>query len=254
MVPPVSLEFATLHEVLDGAPPGRKRQLHLRPPSGGSAVGVARRPLAIDPPEGGLRRLDLIGAVEVDPDQDEHKVASGPEPRIRLLPVGAQDTHDLPYYPDPAACFVAIGLREKGSAAWAVPPKLGRLRADLFTKKRPALARSATGPRWCSARVRAAQRSLELREVADGLVAQGPRIAPHPALVAEVMLGPGEQVDLLAWFVPAMDDLAAWFDICGSIQTLALHEAGAPATAGDAACKAGLTTLLGEAVCVRSGG
>ncbi|MXP65633.1 hypothetical protein E0493_19985 [Roseomonas sp. M0104] len=253
LVPPVSLEFASLHEVFDARPHVRDAKIQLTepkpprpaPPKNEPApplpppVPDTIRPLKIKAPRDMLRRLKLEGEVKQHDSSmpDANSAREGAMPRLHVLPLGIEHDRPAPYYPDPAAAYLVVGLREASGEAWVEAPQLVRLRGG---------SRELSQHPWPDVL------PVHVEVEAAGRGVRSLSVEPAPAWLAlpnathvrsvRVRLGPGEEVILEAWLLPSLEDLASWFDVCDSAARLAT-------VAGGGNCRDGLNKLLGATAC-----
>lgn len=211
VAPPVPMHFASLHGVFD----------HL-----GSATRY--------PPEGlrGFSRPDLR-ASHHDPNTPQYVSAAPhraeqPDPALR-------------YYPDPAASLLVLALRRPESGAgdgWlgnplVVPVRAGKTWPDAL----PALIELQAADKGSKDTLRLMDGGL--RNLAGGASVRTVRC----------LLQPGEDVELQAWFVPTVGQLANWFDNVEAASLLATH-GGEPEGPFDSsnACARGLKALVGKQI------
>ncbi|MGY4505796.1 hypothetical protein ACVWYH_009753 [Bradyrhizobium sp. GM24.11] len=211
VAPPVPMHFATLHGVFD----------HLD-----SATRY--------PPEGlrGFSRPDLKAS---------HRNTNTPQHVTAISHRPEQPDPELRYYPDPAASLLVLALKRPESDAdqgWLGEPLVVAVRA---------------GKTWPDAfpvliELHAAERgSKNTVRLLDGGMRNS---AGSPGIkIVRCMLQPGEDVELQAWFVPTVGQLANWFDNVEAASLLATH-GGEPEGPLDSAnaCARGLKALVGKQV------
>jgi hypothetical protein len=188
------------------------------------------------PPEGlrGFSRPDL---------KRSHNNADTPQ-YIGVTPHRPeQPDPELRYYPDPAASLLVLALKQPESE-----PSSGWL-GDPF------VVSTNAGMQWPDA----VPVLLELEAIEKGakdslrLLDGGTRSAGGtggPAVrVVRCMLQPGEDVEVLAWFVPTVGQLANWFDGIQAASLLATY-GGSPQGPSDSgnACARGLKALVGKKI------
>ena len=172
VAPPVPMHFASLHGVFDQLSSATRY-----PPEG--LRGFSRPDLKIQ-----HNYSNTPQHVQVNPNRPEQ-----PDPELR-------------YYPDPAASLLVLALKR---------PELG---ASSGWLSEPLVIGTNAGKTWPDAipvllEVEAAEKeSKDTLRLLDG----GMRNAGGPAVkVVRCMLQPGEDVELRAWFVPSVGQLANWF-------------------------------------------
>ncbi|MCW8087680.1 hypothetical protein [Sabulicella glaciei] len=252
VVPPVSLELAALHEVFDDDQDMRQYLVRINDPA--AAPNDFTRSLRVKVPRDMLGRLALEGQVAPVPPTElgaERPNRTGDMPRIRALPANARHDRPVPYYPDPAAAYIAVRLREEASQNWLSPPRLLRVRGGVA---------SLPTHRWpdvlpVHVELHAAPSGTDIRLDVE----QHPVLMNLPApnathlRVVRAYLPPGQRTVLEAWFVPAVEDIADWFDICDSAAQLAITAATGGGIAAErdlgASCREGLEALLGRKAC-----
>ncbi|MER9119857.1 hypothetical protein NKH93_25090 [Mesorhizobium sp. M0954] len=226
--PPVPLQFAMLHDVL--------RDL-------GPNVTVPRQ---------GLNGLSLLG-------KHDDNLPS----RVRVGSARIEDSQRPPYYPDPAASTLMLGLKLQaetglaelpfveqplpiaiGASTWAdtglrdmpkwpdILPVHIELKRETApgNEKRPRIV--PLGPRWLVGKEKLVSKAQE-----GAVLVQA----------AEVHLRPGESLLLQAWLCPTINQLAEWFDAIEAAGVLALNDGSNDVQfSGDphSACIAALQRLL----------
>jgi hypothetical protein len=206
--PPVPMHFASLHGVFDHLTENVKR-----------------------PPEGlqGFTRPD-VKRTGNDPSKPQHirpsaRRAEAADPELR-------------YYPDPAASYLALALKRPETGddePWLHDPLILHVAPGTWPSSTPVRLE-------CIAADEAEENSLQLRDLGQ--------ISYAGATLRSVqcLLRPGEDIELHAWYIPTIGQLANWFDAVQAAALLATHE-GQPLNGFDAqsACVRGLKALVGAA-------
>lgn len=268
LVPPVPFTFAELHDVFTGDGNVERGEIRVGLPQdpdsvqgmpGGGFQVTARRQvfqtLPVNAPPQGL----VNAILESDTTGGQTAAVSSsaqPIPRFRIRALGEErEVRQMPYYPDPAACFLVLRLAHPGRPLWLdEPPLVIRVRAGHGV---------AGGARWpdvmpVKVDLLATNELRGRRLSADGIVElQGPiaDTGPFAGMVPPavsvqsitVRLAPGEEALLRAWFVPSVEDLESWFDVLRCSSGLCEMEGkkrGKIKT--EDACKAGIASLLGQ--------
>lgn len=258
MVPPVPLEFAALHEAFDGDR------------SVSTWVPRSDDPAKLVPgkrPPDGLPMLDLSKILPPPPKQSEPKMP--PPARLAFWPLeDGEQKRPVPYYPDPAAAFLVLALRRhdrpddwfdetpllipmfgdaRQGGAW---PNAIAVHVELVTAPDRPHSQGPSGSAVATSRVR--RLSSQERALTSFWLDRQGRLQDQqtpgalPVRTVTVSLASGEQAVLDAWFVPTIEDLAAWFDVAESAEILATKEGLAIGGATpDTACRTGLDSLLG---------
>jgi len=206
--PPVPMHFAGLHGVFD----------HL---------GVTEK----HPPEGlqGFTRPDA-NRTGNDPLKPQHISPTRKRPETA--------DPELRYYPDPAASYLALALKRPETGPdepWLHDPLILHVASGTWPESTPVRVE-------CVAADEGEQNSLQLRNL--GQISYG----GATLLSVQCLLRPGEDVELQAWYIPTIGQLANWFDAVQAAALLATHE-GRPSNTFDtqSACLRGLRSLVGAA-------
>lgn len=259
LVPRVPFEFAQLHESFDG-----HATVDTRVP--GDDEKNPDKTYRGSRPADGLTRVKFFDPkrkpVTIDENDEPEAIAQKPA-RFEMLQ-GGPEYRSAPYYPDPAASFLVLRLRRLGSeddwldeAPLVIPvQRVGRHGTwpDLLpvhVELRTAPDRAIDGRGDEAPALMSGATTLRHLDRSGNFVEEGPDTVAMSSVA--VSLAPGEQVSLAAWYVPAIEDLDGWFDLCRTITILAQAEARKDGRkVGDAeACRIGLEQLLGPERCVR---
>ena len=213
VAPVVPEAFASWHGVFDSC-----SELH--PPDGLRGVEFECEP------GGGFPMLD-----------SKYRTTNDPEEAVRtdavFKPRGGVFSgrrERLPYYPDPAVRGMVLALRHRrGNCSWlhGQPIKVDLYAGGALAYPNPAVVLvevEASGR--ASGATQAILQHDRLRDVgvldAQGrfrtasLAGWGPASAEVPAVRVRILLAPGEDFDLVSWFVSDAATLYRWFDIVES--------------------------------------
>jgi hypothetical protein len=310
MPPSVQQNFAGLHDAFSGGKPvdvafdepdliNRMRgqdpvwnrvQLS-RPPDGLQTVDfnaswggfpVMRKSRDSKASDGGTRPEDVaddqVEIVVADPDpHDKRKTwnplkgAPGGDAVFRLLPAEGTRHRRIPFYPDPVAEALVIGVRRRGTKPPGYVPD-GLLTVPLYDQPaggvvpkgypdaRPLVldlvrARKRAGKviDWAGRRPNSlwSYDGSSLQRATNGAakppraVATGARNEPISVRHIEITLEPGEDVDIDIWCVPTEDSLVHVFDVVETAAALAAREGRSSSSDVDVAFRAGLASLAG---------
>jgi hypothetical protein len=210
-------------------------------------------------PPDGLSRVDYdataggfptFGFAETSEGQEEKIEQSSADAIFRPRPTNASAVRREPYYPDPAASYVVIAVRDLAGRLLAGQPLVVPLRPTgvAYPEVRPIAldvvaqktrSKTATQERVLGLELesgKAARGAAMLRPNApkpkevllDGsetIAAQGQGVPVSRVIVA---LDPGEKFEIDLWCLPTEDDLARWFDVieAGALIASVDHKTG----------------------------
>jgi hypothetical protein len=200
--------------------------------------------------------LHIVNFGQLKPTTSGNPEAPLPERLVLHAEPNPAQIRAAPYYPDPASAYLVLRLRHHSNGQWLEPAAVVPIR--------DAPGEPAAWPDVMPVHVSVVttppdgdnpQTSLGSRIKKNGIrwLDQGGLIAESESKqklrVQSITVGlvAGEQAYLDSWFVPSLEDLAAWFDVVEATLKLAAVE-GAAAGERQNVCRGGLVRLLGADV------